>query len=346
MKNPLLLRKFMVTSFVVLSVLQLKAQDVHFSQFFEAPLLRNPALSGIFNGDVRVQTIFRNQWASLGTPYKTVSVNGEYKQPIGNNADFLTLGMQVLYDKAGAINFTTTNVYPSVNYHKALSEYHNSYLSVGFMGGLVQRKIDRTKMTTNSQFDGSGYNPSLADGETFTQPNYTYLDGSAGVSYNSSFGEDEKNNFFVGLAYHHFNRPKNSFYKDPTIELSAKYVASAGVKLNVNEVSYLTFHGDFSSQAAFKEYVGGAMFSYKMGEDYDNPAYTIHLGGILRWQDAFVPVVKMDYNPFSFAVSYDVNISQLKTSSQGQGGFELSLSYTGFLDRDNSSKNAVRCPKF
>jgi hypothetical protein len=31
------------------------AQDIHFSQFFEAPLLRNPSLAGIFTGDIRVQ---------------------------------------------------------------------------------------------------------------------------------------------------------------------------------------------------------------------------------------------------------------------------------------------------
>ena len=31
------------------------AQDIHFSQFFETPLLRNPALAGIFTGDIRLQ---------------------------------------------------------------------------------------------------------------------------------------------------------------------------------------------------------------------------------------------------------------------------------------------------
>ena len=31
------------------------SQDVHFSQFFEAPLWRNPSLAGIFKGDIRVQ---------------------------------------------------------------------------------------------------------------------------------------------------------------------------------------------------------------------------------------------------------------------------------------------------
>ena len=34
---------------------KLAAQDIHFSQFFEAPLLRNPSLAGIYTGDIRVQ---------------------------------------------------------------------------------------------------------------------------------------------------------------------------------------------------------------------------------------------------------------------------------------------------
>ena len=33
------------------------AQDPHFSQFFEAPLLRNPSLAGLFEGDIRVQSV-------------------------------------------------------------------------------------------------------------------------------------------------------------------------------------------------------------------------------------------------------------------------------------------------
>ncbi|MGZ3910129.1 MAG: type IX secretion system membrane protein PorP/SprF, partial [Flavisolibacter sp.] len=39
-----------------------RGQDIHFSQFFEAPLLRNPSLAGIFTGDIRVQAVYRDQW--------------------------------------------------------------------------------------------------------------------------------------------------------------------------------------------------------------------------------------------------------------------------------------------
>jgi type IX secretion system PorP/SprF family membrane protein len=323
------------------------AQDIHFSQFFEAPLLRNPSLAGIFTGDIRIQGVYRSQWGSFTVPYKTGTFDIEYKKPIGGQNDFITTGLQIVYDKAGTTNFTTTNLLPAVNYHKSLGSEKNTYLSLGFMGGIVQRRIDRSKMTTNSHYDGNGYNPALADGETFTNPNYSYLDGSVGMTFSSQMAEDKpNNNYYVGVAYHHFNRPQNSFYQNPQIELNPKWVYSAGLRFDMGETSYLTLQADHTRQGPSRETIGGAMYSVKIGDNYETPDYVLNVGGYLRLEDAFIPVVKLDYNPFSIGLSYDVNISPLKTSSQSKGGMELSVTYIGFFDRDNSSKNAIRCPKF
>src|SRR6187402_756921 len=83
------------------------AQDIHFSQFFEAPLWRNPSLAGIFTGDVRVQAVYRDQWNSVTNAYRTGSLNAEYKMPIGKANDFITAGFQALYDKAGTISWVS-----------------------------------------------------------------------------------------------------------------------------------------------------------------------------------------------------------------------------------------------
>ena len=48
------------------------------------------------------------------------------------------------------------------------------------------------------------------------------------------------------------------------------------------------------------------------------PQYMISGGGFLRWKDAFIPVVKLEANSLTFAVSYDANVSQLKAASQSQ----------------------------
>lgn len=328
--------------FILLSA-SLQAQDLHFSQFYEAPLVRNPALAGLFEGDIRAQLVYRNQWGSVTTPYQTGSLNGEYKFAVGKGDDYMTAGLQLLWDKAGTVALTTTHILPAVNYHKSLNGSKNRYLSLGFMGGVISRRLDRSKVTTNNQYlDGFGYNGSLPDGETFTN-NYSYFDAGVGMSYNSSIGEKKDNNFFVGLAYHHFNKPINGFYQK--LQHLPKIVASGGLRTSMGDFSYLTFNADLSLQGPYKELIGGAMYSRKIGDDIV-PDYVLHFGAYLRWEDAIIPVVKLDYNPFSLGFSYDMNISELRTASQGRGGFEISISYIGFLNTENSTKDAVRCPRF
>jgi type IX secretion system PorP/SprF family membrane protein len=313
----------------------LNAQDIHFSQFFETPLLRNPALAGIFTGDVRVQMVYRDQWGSVTDGYRTGSLNGEYKLPIGKADDFITLGGQFLFDRAGTAALTQVSALPVINYHKSLSSEHNRYLSVGFMGGVVNRSFDRSKITTDDP-----------NGEPTALPSYTYMDGSVGLSYNSNLSDNPEDNFYLGMAYHHFTKPKNSFFRDPSVKLNPKWTASAGFRFGVAEYAYVSLLADYSIQDNYKESVIGALYGLKIGPEIDKPKYIIHAGAFIRWSDALIPVVKLDYNPFTVALSYDMNISKLKPYSNSRGGYELSVSYIGFLNRDNSSLNAVRCPKF
>lgn len=314
----------------------LYAQDIHFSQFFETPLLRNPALAGIYTGDIRLQMVYRDQWGSVTDGYRTGSLNGEYKLPVGKADDFITVGGQVLFDRAGTAALTQTSILPVLNYHKSLSsDESNRYLSLGFMGGVVNRSFDRSKIITDDP-----------NGEPTAIPNYTYMDGSVGLSYNSNLNKKPEDNFYLGIAYHHFTRPKNSFFRDPSVQLNPKWTGSAGFRFGVAEYAYVSIQADYSIQENYQETVVGAMYGLKIGPEMDNPKYTIHAGTFIRWSDALIPVIKLDYSPFSFALSYDVNISKLKPYSYGRGGFELSLSYIGFLDRDNSSLNAVKCPRF
>ena len=322
--------KILFLAFSLQLVAFVQAQDLHFSQFFESPLLRNPALAGLFEGDIRIQSVYRDQWNSVTTGYRTGSINGEFKRPIGNGDDFVTMGMQLFYDKAGTVSYTNTQILPALNYHKSLSNEKNAYLSLGFMGGWVQHSIDLSKVTTNSQYDGMGL------GENISDPTFSYLDGSVGMSFNSTLKNNEANNFYIGAAYHHFNRPKSSFYKNKEVELNPKFVFSGGLKLGVNEYSYITLQGDHSRQGSFKETVFGAMYGFRFGDFPDQPDYAIHFGTFFRWNDALIPAVKLDYHPFSVGISYDANISKLKPSSHGRGGFEISISWiTSLKDRSN-----------
>ena len=338
--------KFVTVIMILLLTASTKAQDIHFSQFFETPLLRNPSLAGIFKGDIRMQSVYRSQWNNITDAYRTGSFNIEYKKAIGKADDFLTIGGQILYDKAGTIALTSTHILPVLNYQKSLSSERNMYLSLGFMGGLVQRRIDQSKITTNSQYNGVDYDPALGNGENFTKTSYSYFDGSVGMSFNTQLGQNVNNNVYLGLAYHHFNKAHQvSFYGNPDIEMAPKWVGSLGIRISAGEESYMTLYGDYSKQSSYQETVAGFIYSYKL-DDPEDPRYILHAGAVVRLKDALIPTLKLDVNHISISASYDVNVSQLRNASYGHGGFEFALGYQNFNNRDNSTKNAVRCPVF
>src|SRR4030095_4261255 len=101
-----------------------------------------------------------------------------------------------------------------------LSTKKNMYLSAAFMGGIVARRFDRSRITTNNQYDGGG------DGESLDKAQYLYWDGSVGGSLNSELDKNPANNILIGVAYNHFNKPKNSFYENANILLDSKWVFS------------------------------------------------------------------------------------------------------------------------
>lgn len=340
--------KLMVIGFsamLLLSSWKLNAQDIHLSQFYEAPLTRNPALAGIFTGDYRFQVLMRRQWSSVANVFQTGVFTREYKMPIGKSDDFITAGVQMFADQAGRVSLTNSQLHGAVNYHKSLSAEKPMYLSLGITGGLIRKSINLSRVTTDNQWIG-GFDGSRPIGETHLVPEFFAIDAGVGLSYNANFGRKEKNMFFVGAAIHHLNKPRNSFYASDNIPLPQRKVISVGVRWGVDDYASFVVQADHTSQGGSEEFIGGALYSYNLDRDPDNPVYTIHGGAFIRWKDAIIPVIKLQKKELAIGISYDINTSPLKAASRGRGGFELSVSYIGFTKKLSSSMEKVLCPKF
>src|SRR5258705_13345473 len=112
----LFIRRCLLLILIINSLIAKAQQDINFSQFYELPLLRNPALAGIFNGNVRLTAAYRNQWESVTTPYRTMAIGSEVKFFKGlTQGDFVTLGLQVTNDVAGDSKLKRTQVFPVLN---------------------------------------------------------------------------------------------------------------------------------------------------------------------------------------------------------------------------------------
>jgi type IX secretion system PorP/SprF family membrane protein len=323
-------------------------QDLTFSQFYENPLLRNPALAGVFEGDIRVIGTFRNQWNSITVPFQTGAFSTEVKFPIGKYNDWITAGVQITQDAAGDIKLKRTQLLPVINYHKSLSNDNDNYLSLAFMGGPVNSQFDPTQLKLDDQFINGAFNPNNPTSATFTKTGFTYWDVSTGISYTSSFGDGNK--YYLGAAMFHANKPKVGFYtNDLSSEMHRKVVVNGGLTMPISDYNKLLFFADYFSQSGNQQFLGGIMYGFDlvqgMGyETYENVA--LYLGAFYRWNDAMIPVVKLDMYQFSIGLSYDANVSKLKAASQSQGGFELTMSYKAkFRNRSNAS-DKMRCISF
>lgn len=341
-KRISILYVFLVVLFVNTSV----AQDFSFSQFYEKPLLRNPALAGVFDGDMRATGIFRNQWQSITVPYQTSAASVEVKFPIGSANDYLTLGVQMTNDVAGDIKLKRTQILPVLNFHKSLNEDYDSYLSLAFMAGSVTSQFDASKLQLNDQFVGGSFNPNNPTMQTFNRTAINYWDLAAGLSYSMSFGESAS--FYVGASLFHFNKPKVAFYtNNETTTLNNKFTINTGLTTPTGDYNRLVFFADYYSQSGNYQFLGGALYGMDIVQHYEsNDKVSLYVGGFYRWKDAFIPIVKLDVYGFTVGVSYDVNTSQLKTASQLRGGFELAASYKTHLKIRNAGAEKMRCVKF
>ena len=337
-------RVLLAACFALLSW-QGRGQDIHFSQFYETSILRNPSLVGIYTEDYKIVGQTRNQWTNVGRGFRTGQLSAEFRFPVGREkVDFISVGFLGYSDKAGAINFKTVGMYPSLNFSKSLEDDHNTYLSLGFTGGHVTRTIDVNRMTFDNQYQNGSFDPLNSSGEsTLPDPKLTHWDIGTGISINSS--PSDYMSFYAGLGAYHFTKPKRSFYQQKEdVYLHTRWSVNGGVSFFLNDTYSVLVHGNYTRQGPAQEIVAGGVLRWSR-TSYSNPrAFAISGGAYYRLNDAIVPIVKIDYKGQAFAFSYDINTSSLRELTKMQGGFEVSLFYAGFFYSGPEDKRS--CPRF
>ncbi|MBS1772853.1 MAG: PorP/SprF family type IX secretion system membrane protein [Bacteroidetes bacterium] len=340
-------KRYLMSLLMICMVHVAKAQDIHFSQFYENAIMRNPALTGIFSGDYKAGVNYRTQWSSISVPFQTVLASAESRIAVNRAVgDYLSFGVTATYDHAGSINFNSTQVYPALNFNKAMADGHRSYLSVGFAGGYVQRSFDLSKATFSTQYTGGNYNPVSASGENISNVSMHYYDLGAGMSFNSSIGEARNVNYYLGVGAYHLAKPKQTFAGDnDMLRLDTKFNGNFGVRINMTEQYALTGHLNYSKQGPYREIIGGALLSWRYATEAVK-GFAVYAGAFVRIKDAVIPTIKMDYDIYSVTMSYDINTSSLRTASNGAGGYELSLFVRGAIKRNTIQGAQVQCPRF
>lgn len=320
-----------------------RAQDINFSQFYELPLLRNPALAGTFRGDIRATAAFRSQWNSVTVPYRTQALGVEMKSDISQGSStYLSYGIQITNDMAGDSRLGRTQMLPMLALHQLVSPGKDGYISVGFLAGPVQQSFDQSKLRFDDQFVGGSYSATNPTHDIFGKTNVTYFELAAGVKYSASFGYN--NAYYIGAGVFHLRRPTVAFSEDANIVLNKKFVVNAGLSAATSDYDRVIFYLDYFKQGGHGQAQGGVLYKHDLLQEDIDYIVSVSGGAFIRWNDAIIPVLKLDYYNLAVGLTYDVNISKLTGASGARGGFEVSLSYSNFLNIRNSSAEKVRCP--
>ncbi len=318
-----------------------RAQDLHFSQFFNSPLTTNPANTGFIpDADYRLGASYRNQWSTVMTvPYKTTSIFGDaqlFRDKLENG--WLGVGGVILSDVAGSGSLRSTKVYGSLAYHQQLG--NSSLLSAGFNVGWANKRIDLSKLTFPDQFDGKFFeNPVTA--VSLANTSVSYLDVQAGMNY-AYFPKD---NVYINAGYsiQHVNRPMETFFADKTNagRISMRHIGFLNAILKVNERVIINPNAYFTTQAKSSELVVGLNGNYNLSAFGEKQLVA---GLYYRLGDAIAPMVGFELNNIKFTFSYDVTLSSLNQFNGYRGASEFSIIKKGFYPQHGDRQ--TMCPTF
>ena len=326
---------FILLNVICISVL---GQDVHFSQFFAAPLLTNPANTGNYSGAFRVGANYRDQWGSVSIPYRTYDLYADVGIQPGKSKNKLGLGVIALSDQAGDGALTSNRGYLSAAYHLSLSKEADYKLSVGLSGGIIQRRVNYSLLTFDSQWNGYDFDTDLPNGEAAFIEDFTYADINIGALFTATPLSYLR--YFAGVSVAHVNQPIESFYDSGnTLDMRTQITAGAffplSNRITMNPIGYV------SLQSSAYEFTGGSNFAYALDGGETRKSWL--LGVWYRYYDAAWLLLGFTSGNLSTSVSYDLNFSELTAASNAMGGLELAIVYT--LNK-NDKKDPLNCPAY
>ncbi len=325
----------------LVSVLSLKAQDPHFTQFYNNPIYYNPGYIGL-NPGYRARFNYRDQWTGLPTDFKTYSFSMDVaERGIPGSGG---LGMLVLSDKAGTGLIKNNSVGIGTAARVPLQE--NMVTQVGFMVSFVQKSIDWDHLVFTDQLSARYGNIYPTNFEAPDKNNVTYPDFSVGGVYR--FAETGWNFSAIqgtfGLALHHAFTPNESFL-GLTATLPRKLVVSGDLVLEIEQgrgSSYRNYRNTgsfkfnpgfiYEKQAEFSTYSVGVNVlksSIYFGIWFRNQTFDL-----FKANDAMFSVgVNAPFNRESrlkIMYTYDYIITELRTAARASHEISLVFEFDSF----------------
>lgn len=317
------------------------AQDVHFSQYYFSPLSLNPANTGNDKADFRFFGNYRSQWRDISKAYNTFSAGGDFNS-YQKNVD-LSGGLIFINDNSGG-NLDINKIMPSIAIHKKIAGFK---LHAGVQPGVVIKTIDFYSNSFPNQLNWSKgkFDPTLPNSEVNVGQRFIYLDINAGVGVSRKFGKIEPE---IGFAVFHINKPKESFLSNVNNHLPIRQAFNLGLNYYVNNTVIIRGYTLYGYTTLVSDWVSGINLEYVLSKTsfFTNSVFAGFMwrDGLKRNPDAGIITAGLNYSHYTIGFSYDITFSQLKTSVDSKGAYEIAFIYRSKGTRLN--KKVITCERY
>ncbi len=323
---------------MLISFNDLFGQDIHYSQFLEAPQVLNPALTAKSDGDFRFISNHRSQWRALGSPLFTNAIN--FDHILHHHNQEFGIGFSVINDQSGGAPLTVNKILLSISY---LGRFGGHRLSFGAQPSLIIKSMDPNSSSFPEQYDrGTGdFNTRLPSGEAGSSFAFSFFDMNLGLHwlYAESDWQPE-----LGFSVFHVNRPNDSFYSfDNPLPLRYIYFGKAQRKLGQEVIQASVFY-------MHTDRVNDLMIRTDLIHPLENTTITaiqmslMWRDGFNRNRDAAIAAAGLQVKNWRFMLSYDFNVSDLAEATNLRGATEISIQY---LHPSSILKSAsIPCDRF
>lgn len=347
-----MLKKIAVILIISLVSTGVMAQDISFSQKYVSSTYLNPALTGIFNGSVRLGVQYRDQWNSpLDASFQSYAASGDLKYNIKafdeTSRDILGVGIQFINDRIEGIDFNTTLIGLNTAFHKSLNNRYDHFLGAGFQVGIIQKNINYEQLQFADQYNNiDAY--SFPTAEPLPTNNFAIEDFSFGLLYLIS--PNSRFSYRAGMAYQHISGPNVSFFRlnddYSTNDIIRKFTFHNSANFTMGPYLDLIPRLIVQAQGPFVSAEIGANTKFTT---FSKDNITFHLGlGAQVARDlesvditTLIPFVGFQLNNFLIGLSYDIGLNTLIRNNRNFSTFEFSMSYLGEYDNQ-----PLFCPKF
>lgn len=319
--------------FIVNLYFELQGQDIHFSQFRTTHVLINPAQTSL-NKTLRFTTNYKDQWRSVGSPFKTFAFSGEAAiKNKDRNDGYAGVGLQFLQDKAGDSQMSTSSALLSFSGIVNMSRL--SKLSIGIIGGFGQRSMNYNNLQWGNQYTNGTFNSNTSSNEQQGAVSYLYPEIGSGMCW--SYGKEQRTissndgvKIVLGVSAWHFSIPRYSFSGLISEKLNTKYIAHGNMQIGLmNKNIIIGPEFLYMRQGTLQEINLGTVFKFIFKEESKYTgiikASALSLGANYRYKDAVIISFLYEYSNYGIGLSYDSNISRLMPATNSRGGLEISL---------------------